>query len=102
MIVRRHRLESSGSGWPWAPRAGPCCHSYWVARSGWRRRASCSECSRVRGWDSRCGGSLGVAPLDPVAFGGVGLVVVVMVLVAGWAPARWAAGVEPMEALRVE
>jgi predicted permease len=45
---------------------------------------------------------LGVAPLDPVAFGGVALVVVAMVLLAGWAPARRAAGVEPMEALRAE
>jgi predicted permease len=45
---------------------------------------------------------LGVAPLDPVAFGGVALVVLTMVFAAGWAPARRAAGVEPMDALRAE
>jgi predicted permease len=41
-----------------------------------------------------------VAPSDPVTFGGIVIVLAVAVLLASWIPARRAAGVQPMEALR--
>ena len=44
----------------------------------------------------------GLAPLDPVSFAGAILVFVVVALVASWIPARQAAAVNPMEALRQE
>lgn len=49
------------------------------------------------------GGMLyGVPPVDPVAFGGAAGLLVVAALAASWLPARRAAGVEPMRALRSE
>ena len=44
----------------------------------------------------------GVAPFDPVSFGGAAVVLVVTVLLAGLAPAGRAASIQPMEALRTE
>ncbi len=44
----------------------------------------------------------GVAPHDPVTFGAVALGLGVVALVASWLPARRAAGVDPIVALRVE
>jgi len=44
----------------------------------------------------------GVAPFDPISFIGAAVVLVLTVLVAGLAPARRAANIEPMQALRTE
>lgn len=44
----------------------------------------------------------GVSPADPVAFGGAALVLLAAALVASWIPARRAARVDPVEALRAE
>jgi putative ABC transport system permease protein len=43
-----------------------------------------------------------VAPFDPVSFSGAAIALVLTVLVAGIAPARRAASIEPMQALRTE
>jgi putative ABC transport system permease protein len=45
---------------------------------------------------------VGARPNDPVVFGGISAAVVLVALVASWIPARRAAGVDPMEALRDE
>ncbi|MEQ8329339.1 MAG: ABC transporter permease [Longimicrobiales bacterium] len=44
----------------------------------------------------------GVGPMDPVTFGGVAVALSTVALVASWIPARRAAGVNPVEALRAE
>jgi hypothetical protein len=44
----------------------------------------------------------GVAPLDPVTFAAVPLVMLLIALLAAWVPARRAASVDPMLALRAE
>ncbi len=44
----------------------------------------------------------GVSPADPVAFGGAALVLLAAALAASWLPARRAARVDPVEALRAE
>lgn len=43
-----------------------------------------------------------VSPTDPLAFGASGLLVLVVALLACWLPARRAACVNPMAALRCE
>lgn len=45
---------------------------------------------------------VGVRPNDPIVFGGISVAIVVMAMAASWIPARHAAGVDPMEALRDE
>jgi len=44
----------------------------------------------------------GIQPYDPVTFGAGVLILMAVALAAGWVPARRAAGVQPMEALRHE
>ena len=44
----------------------------------------------------------GVSPLDPVAFGSAAALLSLAVLLASWIPARRAAKVDPMVALRYE
>jgi ABC-type antimicrobial peptide transport system permease subunit len=44
----------------------------------------------------------GISPLDPAVFAGVSLLLSAVVLLAGYIPARWAANVNPMAALRYE
>jgi putative ABC transport system permease protein len=44
----------------------------------------------------------GVAPWDPVTFTAIPVMLVVAAIVASWLPARWAARVDPMVALRAE
>lgn len=45
---------------------------------------------------------VGVAPIDPVAFGGTAALFAVVLAVAAWSPARRAAGTDPATALRSE
>jgi len=45
---------------------------------------------------------VGVGPADPLALGGASLCALMVTLAAGWAPARRAAGIDPMTALRQE
>lgn len=45
---------------------------------------------------------IGVAPLDPLALGGVAILLLGVIALASLAPARRAASVEPVEALRYE
>jgi ABC-type antimicrobial peptide transport system permease subunit len=45
---------------------------------------------------------LGLGPMDPVAFLGSAAVLFVVVLLAGLVPARRAAAIHPMDALRKE
>jgi putative ABC transport system permease protein len=42
----------------------------------------------------------GLTPMDPLAIGGAALVLVVIAHVAAWLPARRAARVDPLTALR--
>src|SRR5579875_3149500 len=44
----------------------------------------------------------GVSPLDPVTFLCVPVLMVLLAVAAAWIPARRAAGIQPIEALRVE
>ena len=44
----------------------------------------------------------GIRPTDPIAYAGVALVVAAIAIAATWLPARRAAGISPMEALRNE
>jgi ABC-type lipoprotein release transport system permease subunit len=43
-----------------------------------------------------------VKPTDPVAFAGSAFLVILVALAASWIPARRAAAVDPMQALRAE
>jgi hypothetical protein len=45
---------------------------------------------------------VGIGPIDPVAFGIATAVMTVVLILATWAPARRAAGMDPMRALRTE
>jgi ABC-type lipoprotein release transport system permease subunit len=45
---------------------------------------------------------LGVSPIDPISFGSVIGVLVLVVLLASFVPARRASGTDPMDALRCE
>ena len=44
----------------------------------------------------------GVAPTDPVSFAAGVIVLAIVAVLAGWAPARRAARVDPIQALRTE
>ena len=44
----------------------------------------------------------GVRPVDPLTFGVVSLMMVLIALLAAWLPARRAAAVDPLRALRAE
>ena len=45
---------------------------------------------------------IGVSPVDPVAFSGAPLLLIVTMIVASLAPARPASRVDPIEVLRAE
>jgi ABC-type antimicrobial peptide transport system permease subunit len=45
---------------------------------------------------------VGVAPVDPVSFGGTALLFVVVLAIAAWTPANRAAATDPATALRAE
>lgn len=53
-------------------------------------------------WSTRWLSSLlfGVTPLDPVTFSAVSLLLLIVALMACWVPARRAAGIDPVQALR--
>jgi ABC-type antimicrobial peptide transport system permease subunit len=44
----------------------------------------------------------GVKPTDPLAFAGSAAMVILVALVASWIPARRAASIDPIQALRTE
>jgi ABC-type antimicrobial peptide transport system permease subunit len=44
----------------------------------------------------------GVRPTDPITFAGSSAVVILVALAASWIPARRAASIDPMQALRTE
>ena len=44
----------------------------------------------------------GTEPLDPATFAGMTLILLIVSLVASWFPARRAAGVDPVESMRME
>jgi len=43
-----------------------------------------------------------VSPLDPLTFASVPLLMLLLALLAAWVPARRAASIDPMKALRME
>ena len=45
---------------------------------------------------------VGVAPVDPLSFGGTALLLVIVLAVAAWMPATRAAATDPATALRAE
>jgi ABC-type antimicrobial peptide transport system permease subunit len=45
---------------------------------------------------------VGVAPIDPLAFGGTALLFAIVLALAAWTPARRAATTDPATALRSE
>jgi ABC-type antimicrobial peptide transport system permease subunit len=45
---------------------------------------------------------VGVAPIDPIAFGGTALLFAIVLAIAAWLPARRAAATDPATALRAE
>jgi ABC-type antimicrobial peptide transport system permease subunit len=45
---------------------------------------------------------IGIQPIDPVAFASAVLVLTIALLLAAWTPARRAASMDPMRALRAE
>ena len=78
----------------WAgPRRGPCAH-------GWGRGDRVDR----RVWSTRLISSMlfGVAPVDAVTFGGVAVTLIGIALLASWLPARRAAAVDPVIAMRSE
>jgi len=45
---------------------------------------------------------VGIAPIDPVSFGGTALLFLVVLAIAAWTPATRAAATDPATALRAE